>query len=206
MKAGPQRGRIAIRFKETGMSSAREYDTIREAVGFFGTADTLQEAIDKLMSSGFDRAELSLLAGEHTVDEKLGHKYHKVTELEDDAAVPRCCYVSTESVGDAEGGLVGGLFYVGAVAAVGAIVASGGGLAAAITGAALAGGTGGLIGSVLARLVGEHHAHHLQEQLDHGGLLLWVRTRDAEHEKRAVDILRQHSGRDVHMHAIPTAV
>ena len=69
------------------MSSARENDTVREAVGFFGTADTLQEAIDELMSSGFDRAELSLLAGEHTVDEKLGHKYQKVKEIEDDAGL-----------------------------------------------------------------------------------------------------------------------
>jgi hypothetical protein len=182
-------------------------ERVKEAVGVFKTADTLQDAIDDLMSSGFDRAELSLLAGEHTVEEKLGHKYRKVTELEDDAAVPRCCYVSTESIGDAEGGLIGGFLYVGAVAAAGAIVASGGTLAAAITGTALAGGVGTLIGSVLAKLVGDHHAHHLQEQLDHGGLLLWVRTRDAEHEKRAVDILRKHSGRDVHVHvhAIPWA-
>jgi hypothetical protein len=174
-------------------------------VGVFKTADTLQEAIDDLMSSGFDRAELSLLAGEHTVEEKLGHKYQKVAELEDSTIAPRCCYVSTESIGDAEGGLIGGLLYVGAVAAAGAIVASGGTLAGAILGAALAGGAGGLIGSVLAKLVGDHHAHHLQEQLEHGGLLLWVRTRDAEHEKRAVDILRKHSGLDVHVHAIPWA-
>lgn len=187
------------------MPSKQEIDAVREAVGVFKTAGTLQEAIDDLMSSGFDRAELSLLAGEHAVEEKLGHKYQKVTELEDDAAVPRCCYVSTESIGGAEGGLIGGLLYVGAVAAAGAIVASGGTFAAAITGAALAGGAGGLIGSVLARLVGDHHAHYLQEQLEHGGLLLWVRTRDAEHEKRAVDILRKHSGLDVHVHAIPWA-
>ncbi len=178
---------------------------VREAVGYFQTADRLQEAIDDLMSSGFDRAELSLLASEQAVEEKLGHKYRKATELEDNAAVPRCCYVSTESIGDAEGGLVGGLLYVGAVAMAGAIVASGGTLAAAITGAALAGGTGGLIGSILARYVGDHHARHLQEQLDHGGLLLWVRTRDAEHEKRAIEILRKHSGRDVHVHALPAA-
>jgi hypothetical protein len=187
------------------MTSNQESDVIREAVGVFETADMLQEAIDDLMSSGFDRAELSLLAAEHTVEEKLGHKYQKVAELEDSTIAPRCCYVSTESIGDAQGGLIGGLLYVGAVAAAGAIVASGGTLAGAVLGAALAGGAGGLIGSVLAKLVGDHHAHHLQEQLDHGGLLLWVRTRDAQHEKRAVDILKKHSGRDVHIHAIPWA-
>jgi hypothetical protein len=46
--------------------------TIREAVGVFHDPASLQEAIDELLSSGFDRAELSLLAGEHAVEEKLG--------------------------------------------------------------------------------------------------------------------------------------
>ncbi len=187
------------------MPLGQEAASIREAVGYFVSADTLQAAIDELLSSGYDRAELSLLAAEHAVEEKLGHKYRKVAELEDDPVVPRCCYISTESVGGAEGALIGGLLYVGGVAAAGAIVASGGALAAAITAAAVAGGAGGLIGAVLAKLVGDHHARHLQEHLDHGGLLLWVRTRDAGYEKRAADILRKHSGRDVHVHTIPAA-
>jgi hypothetical protein len=187
------------------MPAATQTDAIREAVGYFETADALQEAIDELMSSGFDRAELSLLAAGHAVEEKLGHKYKKIAELEDDPKVARCCYVSTESVGDAEGALIGGPLYVAASAAAGVILASGGTMAAAILGAALAGGAGGVIGGVLAKLVGDRHAHHLQEQLEHGGLLLWVRTPDAAHERRAVDILKKHSGHDVHVHDIAAA-
>lgn len=177
--------------------------TIREAVGVFDNPDTLQEAIDELMSSGFDRAQLSLLASEKAIDEKLGHKYQKIAELEDDPIVPRCCYVSTESIGAAQGGLIGGLMYVGATAAAGAVVASGGPLALVIAAAALSGGVGGLFGSIFAKWVGDVHAHHLQEQLDHGGLLLWVRTWSPEDEKRAFDILSRHSGRDVHLHDLP---
>jgi hypothetical protein len=86
--------------------------------------------------------------------------------------------------------------YVGAVAAAGAIVASGGTIAAAIAAAALAGGAGGLIGTFMAKLVGDHHAQYLQRQLDRGGLLLWVRTWNAEDERRAVEILRSYSGGD----------
>ncbi len=185
------------------MSDERSVRTIREAVGVFDNAQTLQEAIDDLMSSGFDRAELSLLAAEKTVDEKLGHKYRKIAELEDDPIVPRCCYVSTESIGDAQGGLIGGLMYVGATAAAGAVVATGGTLALVIAAAALAGGAGGLLGSLLAKWVGDNHAHYLQEQLDRGGLLLWVRTWDPSKEKRASEILSKHSGRDVHVHTLP---
>ncbi len=39
---------------------------------------------------------------------KLGHKYQKVAELEDDPIVPRCCYTSTESVRGAESGSLAG--------------------------------------------------------------------------------------------------
>jgi hypothetical protein len=185
------------------MVSDEKTRTIREAVSVFTTPETLQGAIDELMSSGFDRADLSLLAAETTVDEKLGHKYRKIAELEDDPIVPRCCYVSTESIGDAQGGLIGGLMYVGGTAAAGAVVATGGTLALVIAAAALAGGVGALLGSILAKWVGDHHAHYLQEQLDHGGLLLWARTWDADDEKRAVEILSRHSGRDVHIHTLP---
>jgi hypothetical protein len=198
---------IGIRSFEgrTAMSVEQETRTITEAVGIFHRSVDLESAIDELLSSGFHRAELSLLAGERAVEEKLGHRYDKVGSLADDSTVPRAAYVSTEAVGDAEGGLIGGLMYVGAAVAGGAIVASGGTLAAGIAAAALAGGAGGLIGSVLAKLVGDRHAHYLQEQIDRGGLLLWVRTWNREDERRAAEILRKHSAGDVHVHALPAA-
>ena len=187
------------------MSDKQEVRTIREAIGVFNRPEDLQHAIDELLRSGFHRAELSLLASEHAVDEKLGHRYEKISALEDDPTVPRAAYVSTEAIEAAEGALIGVLRYVGATAAIGAIVVSGGALAAAIAAAVLAGGAGGLIGSILAKWVGDHHAQYLQEQMDHGGLLLWVRVWDAEDERRAVEILRKHSERDAHVHALPAA-
>jgi hypothetical protein len=179
----------------------KQSDTIREAVSVFQTADALQEAIDELQESGFDRSQLSLMASEQAVEAKLGHKYQRVVQLEDDDTVPRVAYVSPESIGDAEGALIGGLLYIGV--GVGAVLASAGALATAITGGVLGGGAGAVIGSVLAKLVSDHHARYLQDQLDHGGLLLWVRTWDDEDEKRAVSILKKHSGHDVHVHAVP---
>ncbi len=175
---------------------------VREAVGVFKTADALQEAYDDLLSSGFHRSEVSLMAGEQTVVEKLGHKFQKVAELEDDPNVPRTVYVPPESLGDAQGALVGGLLYIGAAGAAGLVLASGGALAAAVAAAAVTGGTSALVGAVLAKFIGDHHAHYLQEQLDHGGILLWVRTRDDEHESRAVEVLKRHSGCDVHVHGV----
>ena len=181
------------------MSAQKTLAGAREAVGIFHDAETFQAAVDDLLSAGFHRAELSFLASEHAVEEKLGHRYRRAAALADDPAVPRVAYVSSEAIGDAEGALVGALLFVGATVATGAVVASGGTLAAAIAAAALAGGTGGLIGSVLAKWVGHHHARYLHEQLERGGLLLWVRTSDPGDEPRALEILRRHAADCVHL-------
>ncbi len=180
-------------------------DFSREAVGIFHSSKGLEDAIDEILSSGFHRSDLSLLASEQAVEEKLGHRFSRVDVLADDPKVPRAAFVSTEAIGDAEGGIIGALVYVGALATVGAIVATGGTLLAVITGAALAGGAGGLVGSVLAKRLGDHHAHHLQEQIVRGGLLLWVRTRDSAAEERAIEILRRYSADKVRIHDLPLA-
>ncbi len=184
------------------MSTGRQSARVREAVGVFDTAADLQDAIDDLMSRGFDRAEISLLASEASVEEKLGHKYGKVTALEDDPAVPRAAYVSTESIGDAEGALIGGLMYVGAGILMGPVAAAGGTLAGIAGAAAVGGGVGGAFGALLAKLVGDQHAGRIEAQLQHGGLLLWVRVWDGDRAAKALEILKRHSGRDVHVHAV----
>jgi len=186
------------------MTSTTYAESSHEAVGVFQTAEAFQAAMDELLSSGFDRADLSILASEHAVEEKLGHFYRRIDELEDDPKVPRAAYVSTEAVGDAKGALIGGLTFVGGVGAAGAMVAAGGALAGIILAAAALGGAGGLIGSTLGKMTEQHHADQLHAQLEKGGLLLWVRTRDPEHEVRAEDILKKHRAIDVHIHDLPS--
>ena len=179
-------------------------EALREAVGIFTNADDLQAAIDELLSSGFHRAELSLLAGDDTMNEKLSGRFANARVLEDDPAVPRAAYVSPEAIGDAQGSIVGGLAYAGATAAAGAVVLSGGTIVAAVVAATLVGGAGGVAGALLAKWLGDHHGRYLQTQIDHGGLLLWVRTRNAEAEERAMTVLSRHSSRDVHVHSLPS--
>ena len=184
------------------MAEARR-QTVREAVGVFHDRDSFQNTVEDLMSAGFDRAELSLLAGEQAVEGKFGHAYRRVQELEDAPTVPRAAYIGNHSLAEGRTGVIGGLAYVGAMVGAGAVVASGGIVAAAVAAAALAGGGGGLIGGWLARFLGRDYARALQKQLDHGGLLLWVHVRGLEHEQRALDILTRNGAEDVHVHELP---
>ena len=182
------------------MAIERNPDAVREVVAVFHTSEDFEAAIDELLSSSFDRADLSLLASEDAVEKKLGHRYERANKMADDPAIPRAAFVSTAAIGDAKGGLIGTLAYIGATVAAGAVVASGGALAATIAAAVLAGGASGLIGSALARWVGQHHAMYLQDQIEHGGLILWVRTWHVTDVARALKILGKHAGDNIHVH------
>lgn len=176
--------------------------TIREAVGVFKDAGKMEDAVEELEESGFDRAEISLLASDDTVRQKLGHRFYDAKSLEDDPAVPRKAFVSTAAIGDAEGALIGGLMYAGALAAAGVTVASGGAFGALLAAAVAGGASGGLVGGVLASLVGESQARQIEDEIRHGGLLVWVRTPSEDDEKRALDVFRRNGAADVHVHSI----
>ena len=178
---------------------------IREAVAVFHDQQTFQAAVDDLLNAGFDYGDISLLAGEKAVEQKLGRYYEKISDLEDDPDVPRVAYADRDSLVEGRTALVGGLGYIGAVAAAGAVVATGGTLAMAIAGAVIAGGSGGLIGTLGARWLGRDRANDVQKQLEKGGLLLWVRLRDKEVERKALKILSRLSADDVHVHELPAS-
>lgn len=187
------------RSKDTAMPD----DICREAVGVFHDERALQSAVDELLIAGFDRSHISLLAGHRAVETMLGHDYMRVEELEDEPAVPIRAFVDSDSRTEGKAALAGGLLYVGAVTAGGAIILSGGTIAVGIIAAALAGGTGGAIGALLGRYLDRRRDRGLQDQLAHGGILLWVHTRDPEHEAAATQILRRTGADDVHLHARP---
>lgn len=184
------------------MSADQREAMVTEAVAVFHDVSDLDAAVGELREAGFTKADISLLATEGTVAQKLGHRYERVEELEDDPKAPRAAYKTRASIGDSENMIIGSMTYLPAVVAAGTVVASAGVVAAAVTGTAIA---GALIGTVLARWLDKHHAEHLQEQLDRGGLLLWVRTPDEDTQRRALEILTRHSGHDVHIHQLPAS-
>lgn len=96
-----------------------------------------------------------------------------------------------------------GLVYAGETAAAGTVLISGGAIVAPLVAATLVGGAGGVVGALLAKWLGDNHAQYLQTEVEYGGLLLWVRARDAKAEDLAVDVLKRHSSRDVHVHTLP---
>ena len=146
-------------------------DQLREAVVVFGTEGSLKSAIDQLLTSGFNRADLSVL-GADGLEAKLNRDDAVSTkDLADTPDAPREDYEAGETHGAAQGALVGG--------------------------------GGGAVGAVLASAVGKAHKDRYSEQLASGGVILWVRTPNADAEREATRILNAHGGSDVHIHEIP---
>ena len=184
------------------MQEKENNTTFTEAVAIFHDAQSLHATVDELLTSGFDHAELSVLACEQTIREKLGHNYKSTADFEDDPDAPRVDYVPDESIASAQGGIIAAAGYFPAVIGLLAVVASGGTLLAQIAVAAVAGGAGAAVGATRAIVIRNVHAKHLEQHLRHGGLLLWVRTHNAAHEKKSLEILSHHSGEDVHLHTM----
>jgi hypothetical protein len=187
------------------MDEARPTDptkTVREAVGVFSDPERLQDAATELQTAGFNHADISMLASEHALRDKLGHVYGGTPAVEDDPKAPRQPYHSPPDIGDAKGVLIGAPMYVAATLAAGVIAATGGTLAALLGGVALAGGAGGLVGYAFANRVDKNYAEELMGALEAGGLLLWVRTPSVEQEARAMEILSKHGARHVHAHEL----
>ncbi|MBS9718218.1 hypothetical protein ACFFUT_13160 [Pseudohalocynthiibacter aestuariivivens] len=180
------------------------YIDVPEAVDVFETFDDLQGAFYDLRMFGFSRYDISLLARQEVLEETLGKAYWRATDLEDDPDAPRAAFVSEEAIGELQGAIAGGFFFLGSFIALTAMLTLASTLAASIAAIAIGGSPAAVIGTLLARRVGKHHKDYYAKQIEHGGILLWVRVRDKEREKLAVKIMKGHSGRDVHVHSWST--
>jgi hypothetical protein len=185
------------------MKNTNEKPQIREAIGVFFDAEKLEETIAELKAMGFHSESFGILASEFSVREKLSHLYAEVNKDEEDPNSPNKAFVAKDSIGDMPHALFGSLYLIGSAVAGGAVVASagilGGAVAVAVATVAVFGG----VGALLAEIIHESDADYLEEQVDEGHLLLFVRTEDTKQENNAIKIMSKHSAFDPRIHTVP---
>jgi len=169
--------------------------SIHEVVAVFDDVEALEGAMRDLEKQGFARTDFTLLVNEHVAEKKFGQRYRRVEEMEDKPNAPRETFFAWAARQHEELGLVPALMFVGAVSAlaVGAV---------ATLPFLIAAGSGGLVGAALQRWIRSHHAAQLRDQLERGGLLLWVNVRYPEAEHRAATVLKAHGAHHVHAHEL----
>jgi outer membrane lipoprotein SlyB len=61
----------------------------------------------------------------------------------------------------------------------------------------------GVVGALAAMMIHQSDAEYLQQQVDEGHILLFVRMADSSREQQAMNILTRNSAVDVKMYEVP---
>jgi hypothetical protein len=180
-----------------------ERQKVREVAGVFRSYDDRDAAINALLLSGFDRADIDVIASIDAVQERLGGVYVAAEELADMTRAPRQAFVGHEDITIAIAVVGGILAFAAAAPAALAIITSGGGwLLAGATALAAAGFAGGLGAFLVWRRLRPERAKGLEALAAAQGLILWVRVHSPELEDKAHWILQAHGARAVRVHEI----
>lgn len=173
---------------------------LREAVALFNTEDDLQAAVDDLECHGFSNAAMSRPRPIDEIEHELDHKVVSVHELEDDATVPREAHIDPGSRASGQMVLVVVPVYIALLVAASVATSYGFALWQAVSLTVAFGLIGMAWGGYYALKLFRGNKQRIRREQALGGLLLWVRTGSKGQETRALEILRRHAGRDVHLH------
>jgi hypothetical protein len=149
-----------------------------EVVGLFAERDTFDRAVEELLRSGFERADLSVLASHESLDAagRPGRSWREAMLA-----------------------LVGELKYEGPLVASGAIFLAGGPVAATIA-AVIGAAVGGVaVVDLLGEVTAQPHTEDFARSLAAGSVILWVRAPDETLQARARAILEANGATNVHV-------
>jgi hypothetical protein len=164
----------------------------REVAGLFRSREKLQAAVDDLLLYGFDRADLDLMGSPDRVHNVLRNASISL-DLAGAPRVSKGVPAWREDIALVQAMIVAIFGFVAAAAAAAVVIALGGSIVPAIIAAALAGSiAAALSGLVFARHFKPKDVVVLDENLQGGGVIVWVRVRTADQEAKARQILLAH--------------
>jgi hypothetical protein len=153
-------------------------DETREAVGVFAERESFQAAVDELKSTGFDHADLSVLATHEAIEAASTEK---------------------ESWREVFNAFVNEIRYEHPLFASSMIFLAGGPVTATIAGI-IAAAVGTLaVKDIIDEVVARPHTEEFTEAVEAGGAILWVRCPSVERERDAMAILEKNGATNVHV-------
>jgi hypothetical protein len=181
------------------MDGSKSAGTFREAIALFRDPEAFNGAISDLTSAGVDRADMSILAQEAILEGTVSQPYRDTSLAADNPNTPRQAVFSDTDVQQGRTLLTSMASVIAALAASGTVVLTGGAAQPALAAAATAGAGVGAIGALVGKQVGDERRRYLEEQMAHGGILLWIKISNPAQEVRMRQILERHAARDIHV-------
>jgi len=176
---------------------------IREAVGLFNDIGAVHDCIEELQIQGFDRSDITMLSRPEVNGSKSTLPIVDTKQTEDSPTASRGPVVELDSASNAQGAILGAPIYIFTLCGAGISAAIGLSLPLLLLISGIAGIIGSAVGVFAMRIILSRQNGYYRQQLDHGGIPLWIHTRDAAHEKQAIETLTQNRARDVHLHNLP---
>lgn len=169
----------------------------REATAVFSDEQSLDHAVDALMQIGLTQEDMSVLA--HSVHLSASRSAEQVADSNKPAIDG---FVTPDSRTEGKAALVGTPALLVGLGAALAISTAGVAMIPAFVVTAGGAVVGGGAGMILARIFGRKHAHYIQEQINNGGIVLWVRAEDKSQDQAILDILTNNGGKNAHIHTV----
>jgi hypothetical protein len=176
---------------------------VREVSGVFRSPSALDVAVSALLRGGFDRADIDIMADVDEVAATLRTGSVSAAELADLRATPRVPLINPEDVVLVVCCVAGIIAFVCAAVAALSIIAAHGSTAAAVVAALAVGAVTGPIAAYFAyTYFGRDPKADMRALVAAGGIVLWVRVRSADDERKALAILSQNGALAPHAHEI----
>ncbi|MBA3534074.1 MAG: YsnF/AvaK domain-containing protein [Ardenticatenales bacterium] len=168
---------------------------MKTVIGLYDDFNTAQKVVQEMVANGFDRNNISLVANNATGEYDKYVQSGEVVDSEDVSVGEGA------TVGAIEGGLIGLLAGLGAMAipGIGPVLAAGP-LLGALTGAGVGAITGGILAGLVDLGVPEDDAHFYAEGIRRGGTLVTVHADDNQIEN-AVAIMNRYGAIDIDQRA-----
>lgn len=169
----------------------------REATAVFPDEASLNRAVDALMQAGLTQEDMSVLAH----DKHLSGS-QSADQLADSDKADITAFETQDSRTEGQAAIVGTPALLAGLGAALAISTVGTALIPAFVVTAGSTIVGGGVGAILARVFGRKHADYIQQQIQDGGIVLWVRTEDEAQDNVVLGILKENGGKNAHIHKI----
>lgn len=196
---------MARRWTEEG-ERVVDVDHCRELVALFDDPDALEDAIEALELHGFDRADIAIVAGPETLRRALHRERLAMSEVADDPEAPARVPVDRHERAEGKAALAAALALLAGFTGGAAAVVIGAELLAAYGLALAAGAVGGGLGWLAGRGIERRYLGGLAREVEAGGIVLWVRLREGRDPALAEAVLREHGGRQIHLHELDRPV
>lgn len=166
----------------------------------FDDVGRFRDVLRSLLAAGFDESDVSILAPHQALADHFDDRIPAPDQLAERPDTPREDLAPETAVAAAARAIAEGLSMIGAIGAAGMAYAVGGPVGVAtMTSAAVESSVEG----VLSGFVDESYGARFEQNLADGGLVVWVRVRDAERAEAARAVLAKHGGAHVHAVASP---